>query len=103
MYYKVELTMPLPCVKDLHPRCYTTRKEYWVYTNKRAARLKYREVCRTHSRYGIYHEYGMRHGGPIMRVHKRNKYTSEIVITLRKIEKKKKKLHEVKLCEGYTR
>ena len=98
MYYEVELLAPLPCVKDLHPRCYTVRRERWVFTNKRAAKMKYREVCRNNSRYGKYHEYGMRHGGPIMRVHEHNKYTSEIVVTLRKIAYTPKKLHEVKLC-----
>ena len=80
MYYKVELLAPLPCVKDLHPRCYTPRKERWVFTNKRAAKLKYREVCRNHSHCGKYHE------------------SSEIVVTLRKIAYTPKKLHEVKLC-----
>lgn len=100
MMYMVELIMDLP--RELHPRCYTFRKEYWVYTNKRAARLKYREVCRTHRHYGIYCDYGMRHGGPIMRVHKHDKYTSEIVVTLGKIAYTPKKLHEVKIWEGYT-
>ena len=103
MYYVVELLAPLPCVKDLHPRCYTTRRERWVFTNKRAARLKYREVCKNNSRYGKYHEYGMCHGGLIMRVHEHNKYISEIVVTLRKIAYTPQKLHEVKLCEGYTK
>ena len=103
MYYEVELLAPLPCVKDLHPRCYTTRRERWVFTSKRAARMQYREVCRTHSRYGKYHEYGMYHGGLIMRVHEHNKYTSEIVVTMRKIAYTPQKLHEVKLLEGYTK
>ena len=90
MHYVVELLAPLPCVKDLHPRCYTTRRDRWVYTNKRAAKMKYREVCRDNSRYGKYHEYGMYHGGLIMR-------TSEVVVMLRKIAYTPKKLHEVKL------
>ena len=103
MYYVVELLAPLPCVKDLHSRCHTTRRERWVFANKRAAKMKYMEVCRANSRYGKYHEYGMYHGGLIMRVHERNKYTSEVVVTLRKIAYTPKKRHEVKLCEGYTK
>ena len=102
MYYEVELLAPLPCVKDLHPRGYTVRRERWVFTNKRAAKMKYREVCRNNSRYGKYHEYGMRHGEPIMRVHKHNKYTSEIVVTLQQIAYTPEKLHEVKILEGCT-
>ena len=105
MYYKVELlaSVSLSWIKKLHPLCATWREEYWVYTNKRAAKLKYKEVCRSHSRYGKYHEYGMRHGEPIMRVHKHNKYTSEIVVTLQQIAYTPEKLHEVKLCGGYTK
>ena len=101
MYYKVELTMLLP--RELHPLCATYRIEYWVYTNKRAAKLKYREVCQSHSHCGKYHEYGMRHGEPIMRVHKRDKYTSEIVVTLQQIAYTPKKLHDIKILEGYTK
>ena len=101
MYYAVDLVSLLP--KELHPLCETIRKERWVFTNKRAARLKYREVCRDHSRQGKYHEYGMYHGGPITRVHKHNKYESEIVVTLRKITYTPKKPHEIKLYEGYTK
>ena len=103
MYYAVKLLTPFPSVKEFQPYCNTFRKERWVFTNKRAAKMKYREVCRANSRYGKYHEYGMDHGGPIMRVHKHNKYTSEIVVTLRKIAYTPKKLHEIKLYEGYTK
>lgn len=101
MYYAVELLAPLP--KELRPLCQTVRRERWVFTNKRAAKLKYREVCRDNSHRGRWHEYGMHHGGPIMRVHEHNKYTSEIVVTLRKIAYTPKKPHEVKLFEGYTK
>lgn len=90
--YVVELLTPYPWI----------RRERWVFANKRAAKLKYREVCRDNSHRGRWHEYGMRHGGPIMRVHAHDKYTSEIVVTLRKIAYAPKKLHEVKLFEGYT-
>ena len=103
MYYVVELLTPFPSVKEFQPYCNTFRKERWVFTNKRAAKMKYREVCKNNSHYGKYHEYGMYHGGPIMRVHKHNKYTSEIVVTLRKIAYTPKKRHEIKLYEGYTK
>ena len=94
MYYEVKLSTLLPYVEELQ---YTYRIERWVFTNKRAAKLKYREVCKAKSHAGKYHEYGMRHGEPIMRVHRHDKYTSEIVVTLCRFAYTPKKLHEVKL------
>ena len=99
MYYEVELSTHWPHINDPYPRW--VRKESWVYTNKRAAKLKYREVCQRHS-HDKYHEYGMRHGGPIMRVHMHDKYTSEIVVTLRRLTYTPKQLHEVKIIEICT-
>ena len=102
MYYVVELStsISLSWIKKLHPLCATWREESWVFTNKRAAKLKYREVCRSHIHCGKYHDYGMRHGGLIMRVHKHDKYTSEIVVTLQKIAYTPKKLHDVTIIDS---
>ena len=97
MYYVVKVSTLMPEVDESYPLSYMGRIKRWVYTNKRAAKLKYREVCKAKSHFGIYREYGMDHGGPIMRVHKHDKYTSEIVVTLRKIAYTPQKLHEVKL------
>lgn len=65
--------------------------------------MMYREVCKHNSHYGRYHEYGMYHGGLIMRVHKHNKYTSEIVVTLQEVSYTPKKRHDIEICEGYTK
>ena len=102
MYYYVELLTSVS-LSWTDPLCPSLREEYWVYTNKRAARLKYREVCLSHIHCGKYHEYGTCHGWPIMRVHKHDRYTSEITVMLQKITYRPKKLHDIKVYEGYTK
>lgn len=36
-------------IEDLPRKHYTVRSEYWYYTNKRAAKLKFKEVCKEHN------------------------------------------------------